>query len=433
MVGTNLENLYGFSPTAYRDVRPGGLRRILEEAMHEQDLQRRDDYLAGGLYGRMFPSKSEHEFPGASIDRGKTTHRSLDPNFRQLVRISTTVQPQGVPGGSGNSSDQSDTVAARPLEQLSSASAIPSDRPLPVLAGFRLSGRKVPLSPVGGEASHSIPAPRVPDAWGFAWPLLRILPEVARGLAVGEEFGSDQKADREVDGEPLTVPRTTQERSMQARPKGASVEPPGRMPPNNDRGPQSGIAGLPLWLERRQRQSPSTSDGGQSSEQQDPDFRQISRSPARSERFDDPLDIPEFLRRQSQSETTTVSPEKPPSNSWQKSRYGNGNWGNGNGGGGGGGSGGGDGYDEECKEMRRKAHEICVDAFANGTIGDIVKRWRSPYATGPFSKASGKWTIADCKKGLIGEACDGGDYERPPEPAERQKRAKEELARRRKR
>jgi hypothetical protein len=462
MASTNLEKLYGFSPEVYGDTSSSGLRRILEEAMHEQDRRRGNDYVAGGLYGRLLALMREQGSVESSPDRGQVPRRPFDPNFRQLVRMSTTAQPQGASGGFSNSDHQSnaDSVVSRPPGQVSDASELPWDRPTPVLAGFRSFGRRTSPLPVGGGAIPSTPVPRVPETWDFSWPLLRTLPEIMRGLAVGEEFGSDENATRGANGGPQTVlPRATQERGTQAPPNAPSPEIPRGMPPSNDRGPQGGIFGLPLWLDQRQRQSSPTDDG--ISERRDPNFRQLSRIPSRASdsgafegsgtslpqpiaeeglpsiRSEPPSSydgIPDFLRRRPPAEATTSSPEEPLNDPPQTSRNGNGNWGNGNRGGGGGGDGDGDGYDEECEKMRREAHEICVDAFASGTIGDRIKRWRSSYPTGPFSKPSGeRWTVNDCKNGLIGEACGGGVYERPPEPTVRQERAKKELARRRKR
>jgi hypothetical protein len=385
MAGTNLEN-YGFGPKVYGDKSSGGLLRILEEAMHERDLRTGNDYLAGGLYGRMPALKREQESLGLSLDRRQAPQRSFDPNFRQLVRMSSTVQPQGASGGSSNPEYQSnaDSVVPRLPGQASGASELPWDRPTPVLAGFRSFGRKAPPLPVGVGATPSPTVPRVPETWDSSWPLLRILPEMMRGLAVGEKFGSDENANREVDrGRPTVLPRTMQERDTQASPNVPSPEIPTGMPPNHDRGPQGGIFGLPLWLDQRQRQSSSTDD--RRSEQRDPNFRQLSRIPSRtsgseasegsgaylpqpiteewqpSNRFEplrsyDDLDIPDFLRRRS-AEPTTSSSENPPYDPTPTWRSGRNYWGNGNGGGGGGGGGGrgrrnDDENDDECGERR---------------------------------------------------------------------------------
>ena len=99
MAGTNLENFYGFGPKVYGDKSSGGLLRILEEAMHERDLRTGNDYVADSLYGRMLALKREQESLGLSLDRRQAPQRSFDPNFRQLVRMSSTVQPQGASGG----------------------------------------------------------------------------------------------------------------------------------------------------------------------------------------------------------------------------------------------------------------------------------------------------------------------------------------------
>jgi hypothetical protein len=100
----------------------------------------------------------------------------------------------------------------------------------------------------------------------------------------------------------------------------------------------------------------------------------------------DNLDIPDFLRRQAEpaptnSEAKARATDAPPT------MIGGGTGGIG---GRGGGGGGGDGRksEEECREEREKFHKICVDAFENGTIGDVMKRWKSNYPTGPFPKRS---------------------------------------------
>lgn len=125
----------------------------------------------------------------------------------------------------------------------------------------------------------------------------------------------------------------------------------------------------------------------------------------------DDLDIPEFLRRQPQPEIA-ISSSTRKSDDWPKSSSGRGD---GSGGGNGDGGGGG-GNEEGCKKERRRARDICIEAFANGFRGD-GKRWKSNYATGPYKNKSGKkWDISDCMRGHISKDCGGNKYDEPPKP-----------------
>jgi len=123
------------------------------------------------------------------------------------------------------------------------------------------------------------------------------------------------------------------------------------------------------------------------------------------------LDIPEFLRRQSEPEP--AKPERKSTDLPSASFGGGGNY-RGNRGGGGDGRGK---SDEECRKEWARAQEICAEAFENGTIGDIFKRWKSNYATGPFDKLNNEpWNVNDCKPGFVSEDCGGKEYERAPPP-----------------
>lgn len=57
---------------------------------------------------------------------------------------------------------------------------------------------------------------------------------------------------------------------------------------------------------------------------------------------------------------------------------------------------GGGGDNDDCKEEKKKAREICVEAYANG--------WKSDFDVGPYKTP---WTIDDCMRGLISERCGG--------------------------
>jgi hypothetical protein len=82
-----------------------------------------------------------------------------------------------------------------------------------------------------------------------------------------------------------------------------------------------------------------------------------------------------------------------------------------------GGGGGGRRSDEECRKEWKRAQEICVDAYANGTVGDLFKKWKSNFATGPFPTLNGEpWDINDCKRGFVSKDCGGNEYEEPPSP-----------------
>jgi hypothetical protein len=442
MAIVNFRYPYELNPELYDDTNASRLDRM-HKSSNRRSVHSNNDYVAGGLYGRIFAPEREQDFLESNSALGKISQRTFDSNFLKLARISNANTDQQSNAGS---------FVDRPTGQTSQISGAPWDRSALTLAGFRLPRTRGVPAPIGTTTS-SVPTPGIPDSWHYLWPLLKFFPEVTRGLLVGEEFGFSRNDNRALNGDPRTMlPRTTPDGGTHASPSGSSLDNPREMPPNNG-GPQGGALGIPLWLDKRQRQLSSTHDGQPSPEQRDPNFRQLSRipsrspdsgafeasgapvpqpaaeegfPPARSDRIDDFPDIPDFLRRQAPVETPISSSERPFNNPWPSSGNGNGNWGNGSGG-------GGDEYDEECNKMRKEAHEICVDAFASGTTGDIFKRWRSNHPTGPFSKPSGKpWTISDCKNGLISEACGGGAYERPPEPAVRRERAKRELARRRK-
>src|SRR6266567_340619 len=73
--------------------------------------------------------------------------------------------------------------------------------------------------------------------------------------------------------------------------------------------------------------------------------------------------------------------------------------------------------DQRPNDLVQRPKEICAEAFENGTIGDIFKRWKSNYATGPFDKLNNEpWNVNDCKPGFVSEDCGGKEYERAPPP-----------------
>jgi len=75
-------------------------------------------------------------------------------------------------------------------------------------------------------------------------------------------------------------------------------------------------------------------------------------------------------------------------------------------------AGGGD--DEECEKQRRKARETCTEAYADG--------WKSDHDVGPYSTSSGDtWSIDDCMRGLVSEACGGNPVDNEPRKNGRRK------------
>jgi hypothetical protein len=199
-------------------------------------------------------------------------------------------------------------------------------------------------------------------------------------------------------------------------------------------------------LEELERQAPINAAPPATLESLDPNFRQLRRviiskgvqdlgnsdafplqpladnnpqAPVSERTRQDGLDIPDFLLRQEPEPKEADAErkiEKAPLVGYD--RGGNVGNGGGNGGGGNGGGGGGDEFDEECKKKRKEAKEICIDAFANGfALRKNKWRWKSNYNTGPFPNRDPKLSpIDECAKGIIGEACGGGEYIRPPKP-----------------
>lgn len=260
-----------------------------------------------------------------------------------------------------------------------------------------------------------IPSPHlerfIPQSTRDFWNALALVPQMFRGQWSGDEPSSGDTEDGGA----------------------SSSKIPPEQRPNRPGSQEPWIVGPAILKEERERQAGTSSQDRRPKEIVDPNFRRLTRflgsegdqivsdnsaQPAGEEKPgkqpatplpDHHLDIPEFLLRQPEPEP--VKPEKkwtdlPPANF-----RGGGNYGGNRGGGGGRKS------DEECRKEWERAHKICVEAFENGTIGDIFKRWKSNFATGPFPKPNNEpWDVNDCKPGFVTEDCGGNDYERAPPP-----------------
>ncbi|WP_210164561.1 hypothetical protein [Bradyrhizobium sp. URHA0013] len=214
-------------------------------------------------------------------------------------------------------------------------------------------------------------------------------------------------------------------------------EHPREQPPRRPGGQPPWIVGPAIFKEGREREAGTTTQEKSAATHVDPDFRRLTRfvgsegdqiasensvQPTGEEKPrrtpgtplpDDYLDIPEFLRRPPNPEPAKLDKKLT---DLPSASFGGGNIYGGNRGSGGGGR----KSDEECRKEWSRAQEICRDAFANGTIGDIFKRWKSNYPAGPVPKSSNEpWDVNDCKPGFVTEDCGGNDYERPPPPEER--------------
>ncbi|MCK1393647.1 hypothetical protein [Bradyrhizobium sp. 1] len=216
---------------------------------------------------------------------------------------------------------------------------------------------------------------------------------------------------------------------------GASLsEPPREQPPRRPGGQPPWIVGPPILGKEQERRTGTSNQELQPKAKVDPDFRRLTRfqgsegdqivsensvQPTGEEKPrrtpgtplpDDFPDIPEFLRRRPEPEP--AKPDKKSTDLPSAGFRGGGNYGGNRGG-------GGRKSDEQCRKEWDRAHEVCVDAFVNGTIGDIIKRWKSDYATGPFEKPNNEpWDVNDCKPGFVSEDCGGKEYERAPPPQE---------------
>lgn len=272
--------------------------------------------------------------------------------------------------------------------------------------------------PSGQEKIIEIPDPHIerflPQSTRVFWTAMALVPGMLRDQLRGEQ--SNARAEEQHGASSSKLP----------------PEPPGNRPGSQP----PWILGPAILKEERERQPGRSNQGGRATQELDPNFRSLTRflgsegDQIVSESSvqttgeekprtipgiplpDDHLDIPEFLRRRAAPEPTDINAERkrtdmPPGMS---------GGGSGNGGSGGGGGGGRE-WDEECKQERKNALKVCVDAFANGLRGDGL-RWKSDYDVGPYQKPAGKppWDVRDCMRGLMSEICYGNLYERPPEP-----------------
>ncbi|HXH43602.1 MAG TPA: hypothetical protein VNK51_07125 [Bradyrhizobium sp.] len=222
------------------------------------------------------------------------------------------------------------------------------------------------------------------------------------------------------------------ESSSATREEETGASPP--KPPTNRPGSQPPWIVGPAILKEFERQGRTSNQDPQPKEIVDPNFRRLTRflgsegdqividnslQPAGEEKPgqqpatplpEDHLDIPLFLRRQADPEA--AKSEKKSTDLPSVSVGGAGHYGGNRGGGGGGGR----RFNEECRKEWKRAHEVCLDAFQKGIVGDIFKRWKSDFATGPFDKLGEPWDINDCKRGFVSKDCGGNAYEEPPPP-----------------
>lgn len=242
---------------------------------------------------------------------------------------------------------------------------------------------------------------------------------------------------------PRILGRGTQDENERGAHNPAPAEAPSSRPPLGQ--PPRGGGSQPPWivgpavLQGERKQLPLSDRDRNNPREPDPNYRGLTRvrqqgtegddivnelaqypevgednPPAKpgSPLRDDHLDIPEFLRRQSTPESSDSNREKKWTDLPSADFRGGGNY-NGNRGGG---RGGGNEWSEECKKERKWARDICIDAYGKGLIGDVIKRWNSNYDTGPYKKEFGRWTIDDCKRGLISKDCGGNRIPEPPPP-----------------
>jgi len=201
----NFHDLFGSNLPTSGGPSSGELLRVLQRLARKQSLLQRlaskeqpsesspeNSRASGGLDGRMIALEGgRQQSPTSDGDRWQAPSSSPGPNFRQLVRVSSTVGPRGAVGVSARSGDQSNPYSNAndvPLDNVSASGPgyeEPSpygNRPVPVLAGFRSIGRGgVSFSP-GPVKIPEFPMPQMPDTWRRAWTLMQILPRLSSGM-----------------------------------------------------------------------------------------------------------------------------------------------------------------------------------------------------------------------------------------------------------
>jgi hypothetical protein len=189
MASLNYRDSYAFDPEAYSA--PGGLLGMLHRALQEQqragytgqpDASTVDNAgtAPGGLLANMLALQADRQQsrPLGEV-RGPIPPAPRDPNFRQLVRASSTGD------------------AALPSAQ-SPKGFDNSAGPAPIMAGFGQLARKVGPRPIppGPGTIPEIPLPHISETWRNAWSLFPLMPELARSLAMGEGFASNPDRDQ---------------------------------------------------------------------------------------------------------------------------------------------------------------------------------------------------------------------------------------------
>lgn len=219
MLNKNFAKPYGLSAVPYDGLTANDLREMLKQ--------------------------TEPWSAAPGVDRDDASRILRDPNFRQLVRVQSHIQG----AGRNNIDDGSPNSSAAP-----SAFAPKQERPVPVLAGLGKLGRALP-PPVPPDVVRRIPVPPIPETWKNAGTLLRVLPEMARGLATGNRLGLD-----ELGGDATALAREKQEAGSQERNLSQNeIHQPGQQ---NDPKLPGGLIGLRLRsLQAARQQQQSSQDG----------------------------------------------------------------------------------------------------------------------------------------------------------------------------
>lgn len=171
-----------------------------------------------------------------------------------------------------------------------------------------------------------------------------------------------------------------------------SSRPPLGEPPNGSGPPSLGILGL-LIEEARRLQSTLVHNEQGSSDEADPDVRELRRVPSDSDGVGG--SGAEASRKRSRVKSPPLVPNQvPPGNEAYSSSGGS------TGGGGGGGStGGGEENQDGCDEERRVAEQDCLDAMTG-------RKGRTNL--GPWAKRPGKrFNFDDCVRGQLSKRCGG--------------------------
>ena len=191
---------------------------MLQRTMPEQSLQQQSGRYtpqpsaspvessgtpSGGLLGRLLALQAAQQQPRPfGRDRGQMPSTPVDPNFRQLARISPAVQQGGI-GVSNRPDDQSSSSyspfgdgippdVVRISGQGPGESGAHTETPAPVIAGFPRIGRAIPMPPMGPGTLPPIPMPQIAEWWQKAQELLKLYARMRYGgVGSGRENDDD--------------------------------------------------------------------------------------------------------------------------------------------------------------------------------------------------------------------------------------------------